>query len=95
VRGTPDALDQGIMPRKTRRSRSRSAPPPAPSTTEDAPVEREHDLADRRDRPSEGHVNVGPDDRAPGHVDDVEHEDQVPDVDSWVIERVASQTDRP
>jgi len=86
------------MPRKPplRRSR-RPPPPPNPSPTEEVPPERARDLADRRDLPAEGHVNVGPDDRSSGHYDDIEAEgsERVADVDTSVIETVASHVDAP
>ncbi len=86
----------GTMPRMKRHRRSRRPPlPPSPAPTDEVTGERELDLADRRDVPPEGHANVGPDDRSPPHVDEVEGAERVPDVDSWVIERVASHTDTP
>ena len=86
----------GTMARMKRHRRTRRPLPPlSPAPTDEMTGERELDLADRRDAPPEGHVNVGPDDRSPPHVDEVEGAERVPDVDSWVIERVASHTDTP
>jgi len=81
------------MPRKHRanasRARSAAIPPTAP------PVERPRDLADRRDRPAPDHANLGPDDRASTHLDDIESEgaERVHDVDVSVIEGGTSEVE--
>ena len=82
------------MLRKQPHRRSRRPPTPIPAPTEE--VVHDLDPADRRDRPDAGHANLGPDDRAARHLDDIESEgpERDPDVDVGVIDSV-SRVDAP
>jgi hypothetical protein len=83
------------MPRKHRAKASRARTAPIPPTVSEPTVERPRDLADRRDLPAPDHANLGPDDRASPHLDDVEADgtERIHDVDAAVIEGGASEVE--
>ena len=83
------------MPRKHRAKASRARTTPMLPVGSEPPVKRPRDLADRRDLPAPDHANLGPDDRASPHLDDVEADgtERIHDIDASVIEGLESQPD--